>query len=379
MRTVDDVRALAASRYRSRKGEWLASDDPASEEWTLPLHPPTEHEVIVDPDGASRWLASWRSVERRSGLTVTWERRRWATLGPQSVPVRLSVAGVPPVATLAGRADEWARLTAYAGSLRADWPGAAYLSDGLGASAGRLAKLSPKELERLTTVTGWLLSNPHAHLRPRELPIPGVDTKWLERHRRLVDSLVAAISGSAGADLISEAQRFRVRVLDDALAEVGGLRDLTATVEELDRWGVSPRRVLIVENLASLASLPPMAGTIAVHGRGYAVTQLARISWVAKNPVTYWGDLDSHGFAILGRCRDVLPQTRSVLMDRSTLREHADLTVPEPSPYRASVAGLTAEEAATLSLLREHDLRLEQERLDLRGAHSALLSNLTSG
>ncbi|NNG19882.1 hypothetical protein HJ590_09905 [Naumannella sp. ID2617S] len=365
-------------RYRRRLGDWFATEDLAvTEKWTLPLHPPTEREVVADPDRVAEWLASWRRADELPGVAVTWQRRQWATLGPQSVPVRVSMLGPAPVSALAGLTDEWARLTAYASSLRETWPDAAYLPDGLRAAATRLARLDSADLARLTRVTGWLLTHPHAHLRPRELPIPGVDTKWLERHRRLVDSLVAAVTGSAGADLVAEAQRFRVRVLDQGLVRHGTPRDLTATVEELDRWEVAPTSVLVVENLASLASLPEIAGTIAVHGRGYAVTQLARIRWVARKPVAYWGDLDSHGFAILGRCRDALPQTRSMLMDRATLRAHAHLAVSEPVPYRAVVLGLTPEEAATLALIRENDLRLEQERLDRTGAHDLLTRRLS--
>jgi len=55
--------------------------------------------------------------------------------------------------------------------------------------------------------------------------------------------------------------------------------------------------------------------------------------------VHYWGDLDTHGFAILNQLRAWLPQTRSFLMDRQTLVEHRDRWGREPAPTAAGWTG----------------------------------------
>lgn len=75
------------------------------------------------------------------------------------------------------------------------------------------------------------------------------------------------------------------------------------------------------------------------------------------------GDLDSHGFAILGRLRQHLEQTESVLMDADTLSRFHHLAVPEPIPHRGHIGYLTLSEHHALTLLRAGDLRLEQERI----------------
>ena len=41
--------------------------------------------------------------------------------------------------------------------------------------------------------------------------------------------------------------------------------------------------------------------------------------WLRRCAVHYWGDIDTHGFAMLARARRALPQTESLLMDRDTL------------------------------------------------------------
>lgn len=103
---------------------------------------------------------------------------------------------------------------------------------------------------------------------------------------------------------------------------------------------------------------------MAVHGSGYAVDGVARLDWIDGARVIYWGDLDSHGFAILNRLRSHLPEVESVLMDEATLLAHQDLWVPEPKPSTGTFAHLTGTEARALERLRaEGNVRLEQERI----------------
>jgi hypothetical protein len=47
---------------------------------------------------------------------------------------------------------------------------------------------------------------------------------------------------------------------------------------------------------------------------------------IVGSSVVYWGDIDSHGLAILSGVRATVPHVRSVLMDLDTLRVHADRT-----------------------------------------------------
>jgi hypothetical protein len=81
-----------------------------------------------------------------------------------------------------------------------------------------------------------------------------------------------------------------------------------------------------------------------------------------------WGDVDTHGFAILDRVRSVLPQAESMLMDRDTLLGHQALWVEEPKPYvgppleRLSQAERVVFDGLVGSVWGV-GVRLEQERL----------------
>jgi hypothetical protein len=41
--------------------------------------------------------------------------------------------------------------------------------------------------------------------------------------------------------------------------------------------------------------------------------------------ILYWGDIDTHGFAILDRLRTGMPHMRSLMMDQATLQAHRSL------------------------------------------------------
>jgi hypothetical protein len=101
---------------------------------------------------------------------------------------------------------------------------------------------------------------------------------------------------------------------------------------------------------------------------GRAVSLLGQVRWLSLARVHYWGDLDSHGFAILDQMRRVLPQTHSLLMDQATLLAHRALWVEEPQPWTGGALDqLTDDERAVFSGLMADAwgvrVRLEQERI----------------
>jgi hypothetical protein len=113
-----------------------------------------------------------------------------------------------------------------------------------------------------------------------------------------------------------------------------------------------------------------------LFGDGYAVNILARLDWLAALDLTYWGDLDTHGFAILNRLRSRLPHVRSILMDRETLLAHQSQWVTEKVPTKAMLELLTpAEQDLYQDLINGTfgpAIRLEQERVSFAALEHAL-------
>lgn len=378
--TVDEARSRARRRFTAGLPDWVVDDRTAGLD--LPLHPPSERAVLADQSAARRWIDSWRSVEG-----VVWARRAWPSVGSQRVPDRLVLSSAEAVAAFAGRESsaEWRAATGSVrrlldalvgsepGRSRADDVGAAVRTH-----VRRLVSRDDAEIDQIIGVVEWLATNEVAGSRIRHVPLRGVDTKWLARHRAVVESLHRAVTGRASLGLVESVPLVRVRVLDPRLWPVA-LADASAPAAEWDAVDLAPSRVCIVENLETFLSLPEAPGTIAVHGSGYGVGARVRtITWIRDAPrVVYWGDIDSHGFAILNELRTSVAGATSTLMDEQTLVAHRDLWVEEPKPTHAMLATLTADEAATRArVASEGHVRLEQERIPWSYASERLARSL---
>jgi hypothetical protein len=158
---------------------------------------------------------------------------------------------------------------------------------------------------------------------------------------------------------------------------LGGLRDVEAPVAEVAALPLRPRAVLVVENLASGLALPDLEGVVAFMRLGHAVGTLAALPWLRGVPALYWGDIDTHGLAILERARRTLPGLRALLMDEATLLAHRALWGEEPQPHPdATLEALDVRERRLFEDLRSGRwgprVRLEQERLPWDAALAAL-------
>jgi hypothetical protein len=113
-------------------------------------------------------------------------------------------------------------------------------------------------------------------------------------------------------------------------------------------------------------ALPPRQSAIAIWAVGYAAAVPAD-SWLNTRNTHYWGDLDTHGFAILNRIRGRLLDVRSLLMDTATLLGHRPHWGREDHPLCDALPLLTdAERDAYQGLVENRwgpEIRLEQERI----------------
>lgn len=218
----------------------------------------------------------------------------------------------------------------------------------------------------------------------RQVDAPGVDSKFIETHRgvlgELLDLALPPATIDSGATGITQfARRFgfldkpvriRFRLLDPALPGLPGctgLPDITLDAGSFADLALPVERVFITENETNFLAFPPLAGAIVVFGAGYGWEALARAAWLHPCRLHYWGDIDTHGFAILDQLRGHFPQVASFLMDRDTLLAHRLHWGQEPEPARQDLLRLTTQEEAVYDELRfdrlQSRLRLEQERV----------------
>lgn len=414
--TPKEVKQTFERRMAERLGAWLcrqgtpqlmpdsaeleavADDQGGTWPMRFSLGALTEARAMKDVSAVLQWVQSWHRAQGDfpNGVQVLWEPRQWPLLGQQQVPVAVVVQDANALASWTDQAKNWGQACARRDVFEERFP---------------LMRVAPPwsryeevatawevgDVSRLMDLLAWLQVNPNSQLYLRQLPVPGIDTKWVESRRALVRDFLLGTRGlSTGGDfhdvcgLRRAPATLRMRVLCPVLRQAtGGLSDIEAPIEDLAQLKLRPKTLLVVENLATGLALPPMPGTVAFMKLGHAISDLAHIPWLFGDEagqgrparVLYWGDLDTHGFVILARARGLFPELRSVLMDEETLFSGREQWVQEASPAKAErLERLTEKEHLLYSALREdkfgHRVRLEQERLSwprcLRALHDSV-------
>lgn len=237
--------------------------------------------------------------------------------------------------------------------------------------------------ERLLAVVAWLQAHPRPGVYLRQVNVPGVDSKFIEAHRGVLTELLdlalppeAVERGASGVaqftrrfGFLDKPVRIRFRLLDPALPSLPGCEGLPDITLDAASFALAlpVERVFVTENQTNFLAFPPAAAAMVVFGAGYGWEALARAAWLHRCRLHYWGDIDTHGFAILDQLRGYFPHAASFLMDRQTLLAHRLHWGQEPDPARHDLSRLTPAEAAVHDDLRfdrhQPRLRLEQERV----------------
>lgn len=374
MKTPEAAREQLKKRFIAKHREWLR-DPKVDSDWPLEiaLGVPSEADAARDIDAVGAWAQRWSDWTGRGDLV--WTDRRWKNLGRQKLPEKLLLHSPEDVAAWAGQSARWLRAVGRYQALVDRWP---KLDQALPRYFDVLSDYADEDFARLNDMLAWLDANPASGLYPRQLPVAGLDTKWLETRARLFTDFLTALREDGMKEqgfyercgLRSIPTVLRMRLLDPQLrAMVGGLSDITVPLADLVALPIRPARILVVENLQTGLAFPDFPATVLFMGLGYGVDVLYALKWVHEaQQYHYWGDCDTHGFAILNRARTYIPSLQSVLMDESTLLLHRPLWVEEPEQHGAAeLPLLTSAELAVYRGLKNSvwgkRVRLEQERI----------------
>jgi hypothetical protein len=236
---------------------------------------------------------------------------------------------------------------------------------------------------RLLDIIAWLRNHPRPGIYLRQVDIAGVHSKFIESHRGVLTELFDLLLPQEHID-VSERRatgfcrrygfrdkpaRVRFRLLDPALSLLTGSvdQDFTVTEATFATLNLPVERVYITENEINFLAFPQVARSMVIFGAGYGFGIFAEAAWLHTGNMHYWGDIDTHGFAILDQLRALFPAAHSFLMDRETLLAHRLHWGQEPQPNKGELSRLTPVEQLLYDDLRcdrlAVRLRLEQERI----------------
>jgi len=354
--------------------------------YQLRFRRPDGRALVERFDEVRRWIRALEAGSRAvagAGYEIEWTEVEHRQLGRNRVPLRLVVPSREEALRWIGKlraAERFAELTQ--------------------ATLGRFPVLrewlqrrplvlleNADDWPRVLEVLAWFRDHPRSGVYVRQIDVPDVDTKFVEARRgllmELLDLVLPAGSIDAASGRIFEARYgllqkpalLRFRILDPR-RRIAGLSDVTTPVAELAQLRLGVRRVFVTENELNGLVFPESPDAIVIFGLGYGVELLRSVTWLDDVELHYWGDLDTHGFAMLDRFRARFPHVRSFLMDRATLLAHRAQWVGEAAPHLGTLERLSVEEQALYEDLAANRLgprvRLEQERIGFGWVERAL-------
>ncbi|KPI04495.1 protein of unknown function DUF2220 [Actinobacteria bacterium OK074] len=378
----DDV--ITRLRKRWDKGTYLTAlaEQTPWEPFCIPLTGPKPGDITSDFTAVLAWSRSWATDA--GPLRVAYRRLGGRIAGTNNIPHQAWIDRPEHLWELLGVEEDVNQYRALIDSAARTAP---QLLTWMSANPLKVLALS-SEWPRIQATVGWITDYRGPALHVRQIDVPGVDTKFIERHRAVLSTLLdislppERINSTVQRANFTERFRFlrkptyiRFRILDGE-SRLCGFSELTVRAEEFTEAPRGITNVYVVENETTYLAFPSVSGSVVVHGGGYAVTQLASLPWLHNMRVIYWGDLDTHGFAILNRLRNHFPHTESMLMDRSTLTAHRDHWARETVPTHEHLELLSVDEADLYRSLVDdefgHFIRLEQERIHFSALESAL-------
>jgi hypothetical protein len=384
--TATDLRAQVQRLWD--RGELLRAAVTQDMPWPLrlALKSPNAAELSERFDAVREWV---QALTETPHVRIEWREWKHRVQGTQRVPAAVWIDSLPQALACIGKTREAQRFEAL-------WHQTASAQPVLLAWLSR-RPLQALELadrwQRLLAVVAWLQARPRPGVYLRQVDAPGVDSKFIEAHRGVLTELLdlALPPEAIDADATGAAQfarrygfldkpvRIRLRWLDVAtpsLPGCEGLPDVTLDATSFATLALPIDQVFITENETNFLAFPRVERAVVVFGAGYGWEALARAAWLHRCRVHYWGDIDTHGFAILDQLRGHFPHVASFLMDRDTLLAHRLHWGEERDAVRHDLPRLTPDEAAVYDALRfdslQPGLRLEQERIGYGWVRDAL-------
>ena len=309
-------------------------------------------------------------------LPLVYKEFSFKSIGVQKLPVEVRFENLEEYLSFIGKFDEYEKFKETYQNIVKKYP-----------SLKELFLKKPfwildyhDKWERILRVVDFMIENQTPDCYIRELSIKDVDTKFIEKHKKLLDNLLSNILQKEPLKSLSDfsfekkygfkypLSQVRLRILDSKYF-INGLSDLTLNIKEFEKLDLDIKRVFIIENKVTFLSFFDIKNSIVIFGSGYKISLLKSVEWLKNKDIIYWGDIDEDGFAILSNLRGYFPQIKSIMMDIQTIEKFIHLKVHynKKSATKEKLSNLTKDEMLVYERLKNDfyakNFRLEQERI----------------
>ncbi len=351
----------------------------------LTLKTPTSAEMTERFDEVRAWIGVLRALPR---YRVEMREFRHRQFGANAVPHEVWIDRAADAVALIGKQQDYARFIGLIDETREQQP---RLLAWLAKRPLRAVELCD-EWSRFLDIVSWCEKHPRPDVYLRQVDIPGIHSKFIEAWRGVLSELLDIVLPPESIDPTAtgvsrfarrygfrdKPVRIRFRMLDPSyvLLPCCDEQDITLDAESFARLEPNVLRVFITENEINFLAFPRMKDSTVIFGAGYGFEMLYEAEWLSRCHIHYWGDIDTHGFAILDQLRSRFGNVESFLMDRRTLLAFEAHWGAEEKQTLRDLPRLNQEEKSLYDDLRDNrmrkNLRLEQEKIGFGWVESAL-------
>lgn len=336
--------------------------------------------TLRQKDIVENFLTIKKAIEKLQNTTLSIEYKefKFKGIGSQELPVSVTCRTLEEFLKFIGKEEEYERYEINYHKAIKEFPKLKKLFS----DKPKLLLEIESQLGKILKIITFFCAHPKPNIYIRELPMVGIDTKFVEKNKKaidlfliyvldkdLYDGSIVKLSNNGFEKKYSFKYKLplvRFRILDSDFY-LKGLSDITTTIDEFQKLDFTCKKVFMVENEITALSFPAIKNAIVIFAKGYGVGLFKDVKWMRDKEIYYWGDIDMDGFAILSQARGYFPQIQSLFMDINTLEEFIDLGVKSSNKSHKKLPHLTKDEELLYDRLF-HDyygenFRLEQERL----------------
>jgi hypothetical protein len=347
--------------------------------YIVTIKPPTSAEMSQKFQQAREWSSKFAEESQKMGCTMLTKEVNHRQLGSNSLPRALSFSTVKELILFIGKNREYEKYLQLSAIASHSFP---ELQTWYLHRPHELLAVE-QDLSRILNFLSWFqvyrkntqsAESIEKRLYLRQVSIQGIDTKFIEKHAGLLGRLIQLVcpdesfpekgSFAAKFGFLSKPQLIRFRILDPE-KYISGLSDISVPAGDFCSLDLPIKKIFVAENDINALTFPELSDSMVIFGRGYTFDYLQEAHWLHSKQLYYWGDIDTHGFAILNQFRGIFPHARSILMDLHTLEQHRLQWGIEEKQINVDLERLNPEETGIYDQLRfnkiQQGLRLEQE------------------
>ncbi|MDR2458258.1 MAG: DUF2220 family protein, partial [Clostridiales Family XIII bacterium] len=335
--SIDELRRRLNRYYKRNIEEWILKDYNLEDKsnqyiFSIVTRLCNEKEYLQRVNSIQKWRENWENFVKKNDLNLKYITKIWPNMGKTHIPNQVDFGNIINILTFIDKKFEYNKLKERFYKLVHNFP---ILNTNFEVIYNEILNFNlykDNDFELLINVLIYFKRNPQSNLYPRQLPIRGIHTKWIETRATSIKKIWQAITQVEEQDFYLccglknpkiENNNIHLKFLDTNLrSQFSGLNGISCNYIDFCNLNLNVKNIFIVENKQVGLSFGELPNSMVIYGLGESLSLLKDAKWLNNaSKLVYWGDIDTYGLHILAQARAFFPNIQSLLMDKETFLE----------------------------------------------------------